>query len=136
MDLSSLPIFQMLQKKMTWLTDRQKVVSENLANADTPGYRTQTLEEPDFSAYLSGSGGKVNVATTNAQHLGAGPAAGNGPPADTVPAENTQVSPDGNSVNLTQESMKMAETQIQYNMATNLYRKHVSMLRMALGRQN
>lgn len=137
MDLTGLPIFQMLQKKMTWLTNRQQVVSENLANADTPGYQTKTLKEPDFSQYLGGMGGSLGVETTSAKHFDgpSGAAGGTATTAMSTQSGERQVSPDGNSVNLTEEATKIADTQMQYNMATNLYRKHVQMLRLALGRQ-
>lgn len=136
MDLTGLPIFQMLQKKMTWLTNRQQVVSENLANADTPGYQAKTLKEPDFSQYLGGASGKLGVETTDTQHLGSqSGGAESSARMSRSESEDDQVSPNGNSVNLTEEAMKMADTQMQYNMATNLYRKHVQMLSLALGKQ-
>jgi len=134
MDLTGLPIFELLHKKMTWLTKRQQVVSENLANADTPGYQTKIIKEPDFSHYLGGVRETLGVATTSEKHFDGRSGIMGTTTASPTQSGGGQVSPDGNSVNLTEEAMKIADTQMQYNMATNLYKKHVQMLRMALGR--
>lgn len=135
MDLTGLPIFELLHKKMTWLTKRQQVVSENLANADTPGYQAEIVKEPDFSQYLGGVREKLGVTTTSPQHFKGREGIMATTPASTTQSGAAEASPDGNSVNLTEEAMKIADTQMQYNMATNLYKKHVQMLRTALGRQ-
>ncbi|MBT7747468.1 MAG: flagellar basal-body rod protein FlgB, partial [Alphaproteobacteria bacterium] len=45
-----------------------------------------------------------------------------------------ETSPDGNSVVLEQQLMKVTETKMDYELMTNLYRKHMGMLRTALGR--
>lgn len=135
MDLTGLPIFELLHKKMTWLTQRQQVVSENLANADTPGYQAKIVKEPDFSQYLGGVREKLGVTTTSPRHFKGREGLMATTPASTTRSGDAEASPDGNSVNLTEEAMKIADTQMQYNMATNLYKKHVQMLRTALGRQ-
>src|SRR5487761_1715476 len=59
MDLSQVPLFAALSKRMAWLTERQTVLAQNVANADTPGYVAQDLPEPDFRKYLARSTAKV-----------------------------------------------------------------------------
>ena len=39
MDLPDVPLLSMLKQRMTWLNQRQDTLSQNVANADTPGYR-------------------------------------------------------------------------------------------------
>ena len=43
MALGDIPLFGMIKDRMHWLTERQRVLSQNVANADTPGYRRKTI---------------------------------------------------------------------------------------------
>ena len=52
MDLTSIPMFKMVVGRMGWLTKRQEVLSQNIANADTPSYVPQDLKKQDFSSFL------------------------------------------------------------------------------------
>lgn len=147
MDLNQIPIFSLISKKMSFLNKRQETIAGNLANADTPGYRAKLLKEPDFSSYLGDttthSGGLVlKIATTNPDHI-KGSSATAGSSYSTLGGISTreaaihgkeQYSPDGNSVNVSEQVMQMADTQMQYNLATNIYRKQVQLLKTAIGR--
>ena len=53
MDLASTKIAALASSKMRWASERQKIVAENIANADTPRYRARDLVP--FSALLAGS---------------------------------------------------------------------------------
>lgn len=118
MSFTDLPVFSMLRENMRWLGQRQSVLAENVANADTPGYRARDLQEQDFHAMLS-----------RAQ---AGDASSGGSPIEEN-REPYEVTLSGNSVALDEQLMKVADTSARYQLATNLYTKHLSMLRMALG---
>ena len=48
MDLSKVAVFRMTTGKMSWLTERQRVLSQNIANSDTPKYKPQDMKEVDF----------------------------------------------------------------------------------------
>lgn len=138
MDLNQLPIFSLISEKMAFLNKRQETISGNLANADTPGYRTQRLEEPDFSRYLSGDDrkGALKIAQTNDGHIVTGGRRLGGVSAREAAIHGReQMSPDGNSVDVSEQVMQMADTQMQYNLATNIYRKQVQLLKTAIGRQ-
>jgi flagellar basal-body rod protein FlgB len=130
MDTNKIPLFGLLAKRLDWLSARQSVISENVANADTPGYVPQDLVEKDFSKVLSGMQAASSLSTTEAGHL-AGTASQGNPHAKKVKGYET--TPTGNSVVLEEQMSKLAETQIDYSTITNLYRKHLSMIRLALG---
>lgn len=136
MDLNRLPIFSLISEKMNFLTKRQETISGNLANADTPGYRTKRLEEPDFSRYLSEGRDKLKVVTTDEEHINTrgGRRLGGVTAREAAIHGREQVSPDGNSVDISEQVMLMADTQMQYNLATNVYRKQVQLLKTAIGR--
>ncbi len=48
MGIADIPIFSMLRTRMEWHQTRQKVLAENVANADTAGYRPRDLVAPNF----------------------------------------------------------------------------------------
>jgi len=49
MPITDIPILSMLRQRMEWHQERQRVLAENVANADTPNYRARDLAPPDFS---------------------------------------------------------------------------------------
>src|SRR5262245_42453844 len=70
MDLNSLKLFKMAMTRMDWASQRQKVLAQNIANADTPNYQPKDVKEINFKDVLRGTGvAPVTVARTNANHL-------------------------------------------------------------------
>lgn len=139
MDVSSIPILAALKKRMHWLNNNQSVLSENIANADTPGYKNKELGEQDFSSLLSelgasgeGASQAVKMKATSARHFGAG--GGTGVNADVKESKGNEEALNGNSVVLEEEMIKMADNQMEYGMAVNLYKKNMQLLKMAMGK--
>jgi len=132
MDFSKTPILTALTQKMAWLNRRQRVLAQNVANADTPNYVPRDLEQPDFKALLKTAGsGRLKMLATTPGHV-AGVAGGTeflGKRDDVK-----ERSPNGNSVDLTEQMMKMGKTQMDYSITSNLYRKQINLIRLALGR--
>jgi flagellar basal-body rod protein FlgB len=128
MALSDTPLVGMITHKMDWLTQRQRIIGQNIANADTPGYRARDIEAIDFKRMVRQRQGQLQLAATNPAHLSS-------PGAQTTFRDEPYgVSPDGNEVVLEQQMMKMSQTAGDYEFVTNLYRKYGSLYRMALGR--
>jgi flagellar basal body rod protein FlgB len=48
MPISDIPILSMLRTRMQWHQERQRVLAENVANADTPNYHARDLAPPNF----------------------------------------------------------------------------------------
>ncbi len=142
MDLKNISLFKTLDQKMTWLNERQKVLAQNIANANTPGYISQDLKKVSFQSHLNNSSTTDGVSSgtmmkiTNPRHIGAG-GGGSSAPFEIRQQESEflETTPDGNTVDLERELAKMAEVQMEYTLASNLYKKHVGMLRAALGRR-
>lgn len=141
MDLNQMPMMVALKERMSWLNKNQSVISQNIANADTPGYRAQTLEKQDFGSLVDKVSGPVSK---QGETVGGprGPRAPMGPqfgaPQDNTRAREDKdktVSPTGNSVVLEEEMLKMANNQMEYGMVVNLYKKNVGLLRSAMGRR-
>ncbi len=107
---------------------RQALIAENVANADTPGYRAKDI--PDFrESYLAASPFGMN--RTREDHL----ATSGAPFTDGVGRQTAQMSPNGNSVSLESEMVKAADTQREHNLALVVYGKSLDILRASLGRR-
>jgi flagellar basal-body rod protein FlgB len=132
MGVADLPLLSQIKGRLTWLDERQRVVAQNVANADTPGYAARDLKAPtDFAAALRDGAG-LRMAQTTAGHMpGGGP---NGAPAARFTSRATpdsETTLDGNSVVVEEQMLKMAESRMAYDAAIGLYSKSMTMLRMA-----
>jgi flagellar basal-body rod protein FlgB len=132
MDLFNIPLFQRLTERMGWLGTREKVLAENIANADTPGYQPKDVVPLDFEQHLKKLM-PVEPKRTDPKHL-----MGTIPAADPVDSKKEkkpyETAPAGNSVVLEEQMMKLSQTQADYNTVVNLYSKNVEMLKTAIGR--
>ena len=127
MAITDLPLVSMLKSKLQWHQARQKVLAENVANANTPGFKPLELKELGFAAAQSGA---LPMQQTSALHL----AVGFRPDApETAKGQRYETRPSGNAVNLEDEMLKVASNQADYQLATSLYQKSLSMLRVAAG---
>jgi flagellar basal-body rod protein FlgB len=136
MGFDDLPLVGMLKSRMRFLEARQKVLAENVANAETPGFRARDLREPSFREMVAAGGGGaggVRVATTSPMHLAGGGAGDAG--FGSRRAETFETTPDRNSVVLEDEMMKVAETQQDYQLVSMLYTKSLSLLKLAVQRR-
>jgi flagellar basal-body rod protein FlgB len=128
------PILSGIRERMQNLSERQRVISTNIANSETPGYKAREVSEPDFGALVGGSGmvatPRVEL-TQRMKGLGAVQPAGAGIVLDK---DITETKPDGNNVTLEDQLLKMGEIQADFTAMTSLYRKQLSMLKTALGR--
>lgn len=132
MDLNGLTVFQQMQEKMHWLSTRQSILSQNVANADTPGYVPRDLKAFTFSKALDeANGGSITLAATQPGHIGFGAKAELRATRDKTVVETN---PSGNSVSLEDQLTKVADTGMDYQLLTNLYRKQVSLIKTAAGR--
>ncbi len=135
MGIANLPIFQALKSKMDWHQARQKLLAENVANAETPGYRAKDLEAFSFERMLKGQNSRsVATTTTNARHISAANSGNDG--FGVRSTENFEITPEGNSVVLEDEMMKIASNQMDYQAATSLYTRSLKLIRSAIGRNS
>lgn len=134
MDYANLPVFSMMTQKMRYLSARQSVLAQNIANADTPGYAPRDVRAPDFKRMLSQTGQSVPLARTNPAHMtGKGGANGNNYKVNTL-KDSYETNPDGNKVALDEEVQKMSFNQADYQQMTTLYRKTLDLYKTAIGR--
>jgi flagellar basal-body rod protein FlgB len=122
----------MLKTRMQWHQSRQKVLAENVSNADTPGFKPRDLRSPAFGPAGAAAGG-VGVQLTQAGHIA--PAGAGRPGEDARGARRFETTPSGNAVNLEDEMLKASQNQADYALAASLYQKSLQMLRTAVGRR-
>jgi flagellar basal-body rod protein FlgB len=134
MGLSSIPLFTALAEKMKWHQTRQGLLAENVANAETPGYRGRDLKAFGFADHLqSMSTAALETTVTDGAHIRREAVGGAG--FGTRHINNFEVTPEGNGITLEDEMMKVATNQMDYQTATTLYSRSMRILRTALGRQ-
>lgn len=136
MNLPDIPLLDILRTRMSWLSARQIAISQNVANADTPGFLARDLKPLDFESLVKRATApnefSPSLMLTNPRHIAG---AGRGV-SDFADADSPDIvaNPTGNTVSLEEEMIKVADTQAQYQAAANLYSKAVNLLRTAIGR--
>lgn len=127
------PLFGAIKTRIAWSTQRQEILAHNIANANTPDYRPSDLRPFDFKSIMRRQNVQLNMVTTNESHNGGARKRIRDfdERTERVPYETA---PDGNAVVLEEQLTKLNETSISHQLAGNLYKKHLQMLRMALGR--
>jgi flagellar basal-body rod protein FlgB len=102
------PVAGQLERYMDLLSARQKLVASNVANADTPGYRTRDI---DFqSEFVNAMGAAPRVSEVN-----------------DLPVKN-----DGNNVSLDREARLLAENALRFQVASQLMKSQIRAVRSAI----
>lgn len=98
-----------LGRYMDLLSARQKLVASNIANADTPGYKTQDIDfQFEFISLV------------------------NGQPPQAIQPQGLVEKPDGNNVSMDREARLLAENAIRFNLASTLVRGQFKTIREAI----
>lgn len=98
-----------IERYMDLLATRQKLVTSNIANADTPGYKTQDINfQSDFQSLIDS--GSVHPTQVSG-----------------LPTRN-----DGNNVDLDREARMLAENALRFSVASNLMRSQLQLVKSAI----
>ena len=114
------PMLQTLTRALDLTALRQRVVSENIANIDTPGYRTRDI---DFAAEFKRA---LNQDEPDAASV----------PVAVHTLRGLRQRPDGNNVSIDRESLLMAQNQFQFQTGVAVLRSEFSRLQMAISGGN
>jgi flagellar basal-body rod protein FlgB len=129
MAIPDLPILSMLRTRMQWHQQRQRVLAENIAHADTPRYKARDLVPPTFASALQRA--SVNMARTDLGHL---EATGGSLQFDEDRNVRYETRPRGTAVNHEEEMLKLAGNQASYDAVTSIYSHSLSLIKTAVGR--
>jgi flagellar basal-body rod protein FlgB len=126
MDPNQIGLFALAERRLAWADRRQTLLAQNIANADTPGWRSRDLKP--FAELLSTKIPPITPTLTNPAHMAA--------PRAVSGAEKSrgERAPDGNSVRLDVELSRVADTETAQSFATGIFTKYAGMFRLALGR--
>lgn len=113
---------------MQWLQTRQSLVSSNIANANSPGFRPLDLQPFSYAD----PNASLGLLTTSGGHLVGADAQVTSSTSRPLPFETK---PSGNAVSLEDEMTKLADIQLDYQMATQLYTKSLGLIKTAIGRK-
>lgn len=129
MPITDIPILSMLRTRMQWHQERQQVLAENVANADTPNYRPRDLAPPNFERELPVA--SLALARTEPGHI-----VGQGSGSQFATDRNLryEVRPGGNAVNHEDEMMKVASNQMDFEAAADLYTRSLALIKLAVGK--
>ena len=132
MAISEISLFSMLRTRMHWHQERQRILAENVSNADTPKYRPRDLAPPQFDRAPGGLA-PLALNRTGDLHLAGAPS----PTGRFQPATGGryEVRPAGNAVNLEDEMIKVAANQMDYQAAATLYTRSLGLLKAAIGKR-
>lgn len=123
----SISFFKTASQRLQWLGNRQKVIAENVANSNTPGFKAKDITS--FAKMVEGAP-KAGILTTNARHIDSSTEA---PGVQTVVDENAWgETVTGNTVVLEQQTIKANEVGENYQLAVQLYRKGHDLLTLAV----
>ena len=131
MAITDIPLFAMLRTRMQWHQERQRLLAENVANADTPNFRPRDLAPLQFDRALPQLA-SISLARTETGHLSS--VDGASAQFAVARAGGYEIRPAGNAVNLEDEMIKVAANQMDYQAATTLYTRSLGLIKAAIGK--
>ncbi len=139
---TKLGLFTAFEAQLRQLSQRQKIIAENIANSDTPGYRARDVAPGGFAEALarasaSAMDGRAAVSAPQVEMPAAFAKLGSRVAANgrsVIDKNVLETKPNGNTVSLEEQLSKQAEVQMDYAAITNLYKKQMGMIRLALGK--
>jgi flagellar basal-body rod protein FlgB len=137
MDFSKIALFSMMKTKMGYLSQRQDVLAQNIANIDTPGYTPKDVRKPEFENMALAEANRLSMRMTSSGHMNAGTSTEEEGKLATLKNRKTyEMNPTKNRVVVEEQMMKSAETKMEYEVTTNLYKKVANMFKTATGNQS
>lgn len=132
-------VLALLQQNMRYASDRQQVIANNVANANTPGYTPQDIAPSEFEraveAQMRGrrtGNGTLVMSTSQGGHLGGRVDTSSGRSWSSGDSPDSETTVNGNSVVLEEQMVRATETRMRYESALSLYQKSIGLLRMAV----
>jgi flagellar basal-body rod protein FlgB len=134
MDFNKISIFNLAKKRLSWTAQRQEVLAQNIANSDTPRYKPSDLKPFKFRELLQSEKMQLNMNSTQEKHMG-GRRKRIRDFASEVNRKPYETSIDGNAVVLEEQMMKINDNTTKHKLANELYKKHLGLFRLALGKR-
>lgn len=131
MELEKLTLFSAVKSKLKYLTQRQEVLAQNIANSDTPKYKAHDLKPYNFRDIMHRQKIQLNMEVTDASHQ-PGRRKRIRDFAEYTERNPYETAPNGNSVVLEEQMAKVNDTSTRHKLVTQLYKKHLTMITTAV----
>ena len=133
MQLQSTPLFSLMQQRLQYNGERQALLAQNIANADTPDYRSKDLKP--FEAHRSVEMLKpaMPMERTHGNHM-MKETGGASRFKQQTNHSSYETTLNDNTVSISEEMAKVSLTQMDYQKTLSLYRKNMELFRIALGK--
>jgi len=131
--ITDIPLFSMLRTRMHWHQERQRLLAENVANADTPNFQPRDLAPLQLDRAAQPRLASLMLDRTEPGHMASIVDGGSSRFAMSRMG-NYEVRPAGNAVNLEDEMIKVAANQMDYQAATTLYTRSLGLIKAAIGK--
>ncbi|MEB2848244.1 flagellar basal body rod protein FlgB [Rhizobiales bacterium RZME27] len=128
--MQPIQLFALASKQAEWLSVRQEVVANNIANANTPQYKAKDVAS--FDAVLDNT--SMRMARTNAAHFGDSTLSNNVKVEEAALNDEIGIQESGNTVALSKELSKAGEVKRQYELSANLVKSFNSMMLLTVKR--
>jgi flagellar basal-body rod protein FlgB len=127
-----LTLFAMAQRQIDYLARRQSVLSENVANANSPGYQAKDLAPVSFKDLMAPPKETPHLAVTNPMHFAPEITSASAQFEEVNVRQPEESKPDGNQVLIEDQMQKIGDIKGDYELAVNLMMKNISMLKTAI----
>jgi flagellar basal-body rod protein FlgB len=132
MDYSNIRLMSLMKMKMAWGSQNQTVLSQNIANADTPGFRAQELKKIDFERLAMSEAHRLKMRATSPSHI-LGSKEQQGDFRAEKSRKTYETSPVKNNVVIEEQMAAMSKNNAEYQLITNMYRKTAGLFKTAIG---
>lgn len=128
-----IPVLGVLRQALGYHSDRQRVIAENVANANTPGFVPDDIPQSEFERALSGTmrTSRVTLNPTETGHIQGRSGRGTQHGWRAVATPDSETTINGNSVVLEEQMVRSGENRMRFETALGLYQKSLTLIRMA-----
>jgi len=123
----------MLREAMSFQNARQRVIAENVANANTPGFTPGDVPRSQFERVLEGQAARSGqgLRVTHERHFGGSSSGASGAAYRPQASPDSETTMNGNSVVIEEQMVRANESRMNFQTALSLYEKSLNMIRMA-----
>lgn len=132
MAFDDINVLSTLRQALGYHNARQRVLAENVANVNTPGFTPGEISQGQFERVLNGqaSAPSGGLRVTDPRHYGGG-TAGSSAAYSTEQRPDSETTVNGNSVVIEEQMVRANENRMKYETALSLYQKSLNMIRLA-----
>lgn len=135
MDLKNLTVFNLANQNMRYLSAKQKVLAENIANASTPNYLAKDIEKPQFLAEMEEQRSSLKMVVTNPKHFAELSSLSDGRDANGfrvyTPKPKDALTIDGNGIVLEDQMNEASKASSEYKRMVTIYNAYKNMISTA-----